>query len=81
MITLIPKKDSSRLDLVNWRPVTLLNVDYNILAKMIAKRIQSPLPNLINSEQTGFIKGRYIGQKVRLLNNLMEYTETRNLPI
>ena len=59
VITLIPKEDSSLLDLSNWRPITLLNVDYKILAKVIAKRIESSLPKLINSDQTGFIKGRY----------------------
>ena len=80
VITLIPKEDSSLLDLSNWRPITLLNVDYKILAKVIAKRIESSLPKLINSDQTGFIKGRYIGQNVRLLNDLMEYTEANHIP-
>ena len=80
VITLSPKEDSSLLDLSNWRPITLLNVDYKILAKVIAKRIESSLPKLINSDQTGFIKGRYIGQNVRLLNDLMEYTEANHIP-
>ena len=31
-------------------------------------------------DQTGFIKGRFIGQNVRLLNDVMEYTEARNHP-
>ena len=79
VITLIPKEGSSLLDLSNWRPITLLNVDYKTLAKVIAKRIESSLPKL-NSDQTGFIKGRYIGQNVRLLNDLMEYTEANHIP-
>jgi len=62
VITLIPKEECSLLDLSNWRPITLLNVDYMILAKVIAERIESSLPKLINSDQTGFIKGRHIGQ-------------------
>ena len=60
--------------LSNWLPVTLLNVDFKILAKTIAKRIEPVLPKLIHPDQTGFIKGRFIGQKVRLLNDLMQYT-------
>ena len=66
--------------LSNWQPITLLNVDYKILARAIAKRIESKLPKLVHSDQTGFVKGRYIGQNVRLLNDLMEFTESNKLP-
>ena len=53
--------------LSNWLPTTLLNVDCKILARAIAKRIQTKMPKLIHSDQAGFVKGRYIGQNVRLL--------------
>ena len=60
-------------------PVTLLNVDYKILVKCIAKRIEPFLPKLIHSDQTGFMKDRFIGQNVRLLNDLMEYTDVKKI--
>ena len=60
-------------------PVTLLNVDYKILARCIAKRIEPFLPKLIHSDQTGFMKDRFIGQNVRLLNDLMEYTDVKKI--
>ena len=41
IITLIPKEDGSLLELSNWRPITLLNVDFKIAAKAIAKRLES----------------------------------------
>ena len=40
VITLIPKEDSDLLDLQNWRPITLLNIDYKIASKTLAKRIE-----------------------------------------
>ena len=80
VICLIPKDDSCPIELSNWRPLTLVNADYKILAKVIGQRIESILSSLINSDQTGFIKGRFIGQNVRLLNDIMEYTEAKNLP-
>ena len=73
IISLIRKEDNDLLELTSWCPITLLNVDYKILTKTIAKRIESSLPKLTHSDQTGFIKGiRYIGQNIRLLSNLME---------
>ena len=65
--------------LSNWRPITLFNVDYKILARAIAKRIEPKLPKLIHSDQTGSVKGRYIGQNVRLLNDLIEFTESNKV--
>ena len=51
-ITLIPKEDSNLLNLANWRPITLLNLDYKIASKAIAKRIEKVLTLLINPDQT-----------------------------
>ena len=48
--------------------------------EIIGQRIESILPSLIHSDQTGFIKGRFIGQNVRLLNDILVYTEAKNLP-
>jgi len=80
IISLIPKDANNLTTLSNWRPITLLNVDYKILAKVIAKRIEAVLPKLIHSDQIGFIKGRFIGQNVRLLNDLLEYTDVKKIP-
>ena len=74
-ITLLPKDESSLLDLTNWRPITLLNVDYKIAAKAIATIMESTLPFLIYTDQTGFIKVRYIGENIRLIFNLLEQTK------
>ena len=80
IITLIPKENSDIRELSNWRPITLLNVDYKILSKAIASRIQKVLPRLINCNQTGFMKGRYIGQNIRLINDIMEQTKLQDIP-
>ena len=33
------------------------------------------LPQIIHTDQTGFIKGRYIGENIRLIDDLMEQTK------
>ena len=57
----------------------LLNVDYKIHGKSIAKWFEPFSPNLIHSDQMGFVKDRYISQNIRLLNDLMECTDSKML--
>ena len=78
LISLIPKKSKDKTILENLRPISLLNVDYKILTKVIAKRIENVLPTLINPDQTGYAKGRYIGENIRLIYDLMHYTDKTN---
>ena len=80
VITLLPKEDSNLLLLSNWRPITLLNTDYKIASKVIAKRIERVLPSIIHPDQTGFMEGRYIGQNIRLINDIIQQTELQKIP-
>ena len=80
LITLIPKKDKPLQHLKNWRPISLLNCDYKIATKAIAARIKKVLPDLINNDQTGFLKGRSIGENVRLIDSIITYAESQNIP-
>ncbi len=80
IITLIPKKDKNKLFLKNWRPITLLNTDYKILTKTLSNRLCKILPYIIDEDQTGYIKGRYIGSNIRLIEDIILFTKTHNLP-
>ena len=48
-----------------------MNCDYKIAAKVIATRMKKVLPDIINIDQTGLLKGRSIGENVRLLNRVV----------
>ena len=58
----------------------MLNTDYKIVKKAIANRIKKFLPKIIDSSQTGFIKGRYIGENIRLIQETIEMVEKENMP-
>ena len=62
VITLIEKQDKDRTYLENWRPISLNNIDAKIASKVIATRIVKVLPDIIPSNQTGYVSGRYIGE-------------------
>ena len=74
VISLLPKEDANLLKLPNWRPITLLNVDYKIASKVIATRFEKVLDLLISPDQTGFLKGRYIGQRCSRTNKNTKYS-------
>ena len=65
--------------LANWRPVSLLNTDYKILPKALAKRLQKVIPKIINTDQVGYIKGRYIGENIRTLFDLINHAKIEKL--
>ena len=80
IISLIPKSDKDTSLLENWRPISLLNVDYKIATKVIANRVKKILYKIINCSQTGFLKGRYIGENIRLLFEIIEHAEEQEIP-
>ena len=58
-IKFIPKVGDPE-DICNWRPITLLNVSYKIIAKAISFKIWHLLSLIVHLEKTSFIKSRYI---------------------
>ena len=75
IISLIPNKDKDLLSLKNWGPSSLLNRDYKIATKCIAKRLEIVLLLLIGSNQTGCIKGRFTRENIRLIFDIMAQHE------
>ena len=80
IISLIPKDGKDELLLKNWRPISLLNVDYKIAAKIIANRMKNVLGSVISNDQTGFLPNRYIGENVRLILDVIEFADINDIP-
>lgn len=57
-IAVIPKADKDPSQVSNYRPISLLNVDIKLYAKMIANRLLPLIPGLVSADQVGFIPGR-----------------------
>ena len=75
VLTLIPKKGDLRR-LTNWRPITLLNTDYKIISKALAKRISKVIHLLVSDDQTCCIPGRDIVENVLTMQNIINYVNS-----
>ncbi len=58
----------------SYRPISLINADIKIIAKVLSHRIEKVTPSIIHPDQTGFIKGRIACTNTRRLFNLMYYS-------
>ena len=76
ILTLLYKK-GEREDIRNWRPISLLNVDYKIVTKVLAERLKIVLPKIIHPDQKGFVKGRNINQANRLLQDIISFSDQK----
>ena len=78
VISLLPKGNKDPLFLKNWRPLTLLNVDYKILAKIMATKLKPLLENkLIGNQQTGFMKNRNITDNIKKTMDVVAYSNLK----
>ena len=57
-----------------------MNVDTKIMSKIIATRIKKTLSFLIHDNQLGYVEDRFIGEAVRSLLDIMDYTKDKNIP-
>ena len=64
----------------NWRPISLLNVNYKIGSNVLATRLEKVLPEIIHESQCAYVKERTIFVAVRSINYVMEYTKLHNIP-
>lgn len=77
IITLLHKKGKDPQYCGSYRPISLINVDEKVLAKILATRLEEVTPLLIHPDQVGFVKGRSSADNMRRLLHLM--WKTRNV--
>jgi hypothetical protein len=76
IISLIFKKGEKH-NIKNYRPISLTNVDYKILAFVLANRLQNVISKIISEDQTGYIRGRFIGNNLRKLLDIDFYLKEK----
>ena len=57
----------------------MLNVDTKILSKAISNKLETALLTLISSQQTAYIKNRFVGESGRLISDIIEISSFFNI--
>lgn len=71
IITLLHKK-GDRNQIGNYRPISILNNDYKIFAKMLASRLKQVIGTVVNNNQAYSIQGRDIANTILSIKYVMD---------
>lgn len=80
IITTIPKPQNDTSVASNYRPISLLNPDIKLLAKVIANRLMVFLPELVHPDQVEFVPGRQAPDATRRVPNLIHHAAHNQAP-
>lgn len=79
IISLIPKEGKNRQECDNLRPISVLNVNHRVFTSVIARRLEKCLLDLIDLDQTGFIKQRQTQDKIRRTLHIIRHVTENNI--
>lgn len=78
IISVIPKKNNSET-CSDYRPISLLNVDYRLYTSIISKRYEHFSSDIIDKDQTGFVKGRQTHDDIRRTLHIINHIQNKNI--
>ena len=76
VIKMLEKKHKDKRFTKNWRPILLLNTDMKIICKIFSTRKKSALVFLISSNQTTYVKDRFISKSGTVISDILEIANT-----
>lgn len=75
-IILIPKKKNP-LNMMDLRPISLFNVIYNVISKVLVNKLRMMLSRLISETHGTFILGRLITDNIMVSYEVMHFMKCK----
>lgn len=72
-IVLIPKEGMTPSSPSSWRPITLLNTNYKLVATLLVRRVRIYLQDLVSPCQSCSVPGRSVFASLTLTRDVFEY--------
>jgi hypothetical protein len=77
-LVLIPKQHQTQT-FSDFRPISLCNLVYKIISKVISERLKPLLQRYISAEQLGFLKGRRIQDAIATAHECLHSIKHKNI--
>ena len=77
MCPIYKKRDKKEIS--NYCPITLLNMEYKLLTKVLAIQLMKHIPPMIHPNQAGFIPNRSIFDHIHLAKSIISYAEAMKI--
>ena len=77
-MTLLLKDENNPEDPKNYRPISLLNVEYKLLTRCLANKLSRKISSLVNTDQTCSVPKRSIINHNHFIRDLIAHVENTN---
>ncbi|CAI5998235.1 unnamed protein product [Closterium sp. NIES-65] len=77
-VTVLLHKKGAKDQVQNYRPITLLNSTYKLVARVLANRMRKVLHKVISEEQYGLLPGRRLADGVSLIADIVDAAKCKN---
>ena len=76
VIKMLEKKDKDKRFSKTWRPITLFNTAMQTMSKVFSRRTKNVLPFLISSNQTAYVKNRFISESESVTSDILKISNS-----